>query len=84
MLLDNKVALITGAARGIGKQIALAFAREGCNIAFTDLELNEQAQVTSDEIAALGVKVQFYASNAADSALKRSTVCLPYCGTAAS
>ena len=66
MLLDNKVALITGAARGIGKQIALAFAREGCNIAFTDLELNEQAQVTSDEIAALGVKVQFYASNAAD------------------
>lgn len=66
MLLDNKVALITGAARGIGKQIALAFAREGCNIAFTDLELNEQAQATSDEIAALGVKVQFYASNAAD------------------
>lgn len=66
MLLDNKVALITGAARGIGKQIALAFAREGCNIAFTDLELNEQAQATSDEIAALGVKVQFYVSNAAD------------------
>lgn len=66
MLLENKTALITGAARGIGKQIALAFAREGANIAFTDLELNEQAQATRDEIAAHGVKVQFYASNAAD------------------
>lgn len=66
MLLENKGALITGAARGIGKQIALSFAKEGCNIAFTDLELNEAAQATRDEIAALGVKVQFYASNAAD------------------
>ena len=65
MLLANKTALITGAARGIGKQIALSFAREGANIAFTDLELNEAAQTTRDEIAALGVKVQFYASNAA-------------------
>ena len=65
-LLENKVALITGAARGIGKQIALLFAREGANIAFTDLELNEAAQATRDEIAELGVKVAFYASNAAD------------------
>ena len=64
MLLENKTALITGAARGIGKQIALAFAREGANIAFTDLELNEQAQATRDELAALGVKVAFYASDA--------------------
>ena len=66
MLLANKTALITGAARGIGKQIALAFAKEGCNIAFTDLELNDQVVATRDEIAALGVKVAFYASNAAD------------------
>ena len=66
MLLENKVALITGAARGIGKSIALAYAREGANIAFTDLVLNEAAEATRDEIAALGVKVQFYASNAAD------------------
>lgn len=66
MLLENKVALITGAARGIGKQIAIAFAREGAHIAFTDLEENEQAQATRDELAALGVKVQFYASNAAE------------------
>ena len=66
MLLENKVALITGADRGIGKSIALAYAREGANIAFTDLVLNEAAEATRDEIAALGVKVQFYASNAAD------------------
>ncbi|MGN0228082.1 MAG: 3-oxoacyl-[acyl-carrier-protein] reductase [Paludibacteraceae bacterium] len=66
MLLTDKIALITGAARGIGKQIALAYAREGANIAFTDLALTEEAQATCDEIAALGVKVQFYASNAAD------------------
>lgn len=66
MLLESKTALVTGAARGIGKQIALLYAREGANIAFTDLELNEAAQTTRDEIAALGVKVAFYASNAAD------------------
>lgn len=66
MLLQGKTALITGAARGIGKQIALTYAAEGCNIAFTDLELNDQAKATRDEIAAMGVKVQFYASNAAD------------------
>ena len=65
MLLENKVALITGAARGIGKEIALAFAREGCAIAFTDLELNEATIETSNALKALGVKVQAYASNAA-------------------
>ncbi len=66
MLLENKVALITGAARGIGKQIALAFAKEGCNIAFTDLELNEACIETGNELKALGVKVQAYASDASD------------------
>lgn len=65
-MLSEKTALITGAARGIGKQIALTFAREGANIAFTDLELNEQAQQTYDELTALGVKVRFYASDASD------------------
>ena len=74
MLLENKTALITGAARGIGKQIALYFAREGANIAFTDLELNEAAAATRDEIAALGVKVAFYASNAADFEAAHSVV----------
>ena len=66
--LKHRVALITGAnnPQGIGATTALAFAREGANIAFTDLELNEAAQATRDEIAVLGVKVEFYASNAAD------------------
>lgn len=66
MLLQSKTALITGAARGIGKQIALCFAREGCNIAFTDIALNNETQQTLDEIQSLGVTVRAYASNAAD------------------
>lgn len=65
-LLDGKTALITGAARGIGKQIALLFAKEGCNIAFTDLERNETVDATQKELEALGVKVRVYASDAAD------------------
>lgn len=65
-LLEGKTALITGAARGIGKAVALKFAAEGANIAFTDLVLDEMAQATENEIAAQGVKVKGYASNAAD------------------
>ena len=65
-LLDNKVALITGAGRGIGKTIALRFAQEGCNIAFTDIALNDVVMETEKELAALGVKVKAYASNAAN------------------
>ena len=65
-LLDGKVALITGAARGIGKAIALKFAAEGANIAFTDLVINEAAEETVAQIAAFGHKVKAYASNAAD------------------
>ncbi len=65
-MLENKVALITGAARGIGKSIALCFAAEGCDIAFTDLELNDTVLQTQYEIEALGVKVKAYPSNAAD------------------
>ena len=64
-LLDGKVALITGAARGIGKAIALKFAAEGADVAFTDLVINEAAEETVAEIAAFGHKVKGYASNAA-------------------
>ena len=65
-LLEGKVALITGAARGIGKAIALKFAQEGADIAFTDLVIDENGKKTEEEIAALGVKVKGYASNAAN------------------
>ena len=70
-LLEGKTALITGAARGIGKAIALKYAAEGCNIAFTDLQVNEE---TEKEIAALGVKAKSYASNAADFAQTEEVV----------
>lgn len=65
-LLTGKTAIITGAARGIGKAIALKFAAEGADIAFTDLVIDENGQNTEKEIAALGVKVKGYASNAAN------------------
>lgn len=65
-LLEGKTALITGAARGIGKAIALKFAEEGANIAFTDLVIDENGKQTEEEIAAYGVKAKGYASNAAD------------------
>ncbi|HIU56057.1 MAG TPA: 3-oxoacyl-[acyl-carrier-protein] reductase [Candidatus Gallibacteroides avistercoris] len=65
-LLEGKVAVITGAARGIGKAIAIKFATEGANIAFTDLAIDDNAKATEAEIAAMGVKVKGYASNAAN------------------
>lgn len=73
-LLTGKTALITGAARGIGKAIALKFAAEGANIAFTDLIIDENGQATEAEIAAFGVKVKGYASNAADFAQTEEVV----------
>ena len=66
MLLQSKTALITGAARGIGKAIALKFASEGANIAFTDLVIDENGEQTKREIEAFGVKCEAYAGNAAD------------------
>ena len=73
-LLEGKTAIITGASRGIGKAVALEFARQGANIAFTDLRYDEIAQETEKEIAALGVKAKMFASNAADFAATNATV----------
>ena len=65
-LLEGKVAIVTGAARGIGKAIALKFAAEGANVAFTDLVIDENGLATQKEIEAFGVKAKGYASNAAN------------------
>ncbi len=65
-LLDGKVALITGAARGIGKAIALKYASEGADIAFTDIEINDTVKETLEAIRAFGVKAEAYASDASD------------------
>ena len=65
-LLEGKVALVTGAGRGIGKAIALRYAEEGAHVAFTDLAINEAVEETVKEIEALGVKAKAYASNAAN------------------
>ena len=73
-LLNGKVALITGAARGIGKAIALRYAAEGADVAFTDLVINEAAEQTIKELEAFGHKVKGYASNAADFAQTQEVV----------
>lgn len=63
-LLEGKVALITGASRGIGKAIAIAFAQQGASVAFTDMRRDELMEATELEIQALGVKAIGYASDA--------------------
>lgn len=73
-LLTGKTALVTGAARGIGKAIALKFAAEGANVAFTDLVIDENGQATEAELNTLGVKAKGYASNAADFAQTEEVV----------
>lgn len=63
-LLEGKTALITGAARGIGKAIALKFAEHGANVAFTDIEYNEACQQLEKELADYGVTGKGFASDA--------------------
>lgn len=63
-VLKGKNALITGASRGIGKAIALKFASEGANVAFSDLSRDENMELLEKELAALGVKGKGYASDA--------------------
>lgn len=73
-LLEGKTALITGASRGIGKSIALRFAAEGADIAFTDLRRDENMEATEKEIEALGVKAKGYSSDASNFAQAEEVV----------
>lgn len=65
-LLDGKVALVTGAGRGIGRAIAKKFAQEGASVIITDLNIDEHVRQFVSELEAMGVKAKAYASNAAD------------------
>src|SRR5512133_2378681 len=65
-LLEGKTAVITGGSRGIGKGIAMRFAREGASIALTNIVDNEEFADAVREIAALGVKAKGYVSDASD------------------
>ncbi|MFZ4057249.1 MAG: 3-oxoacyl-[acyl-carrier-protein] reductase [Ferruginibacter sp.] len=67
-LLEGKVAIVTGAARGIGEGIAIKFAEQGANVAFTYVSDSsaEKAKALEDKLIAMGVKAKAYQSNAGD------------------
>ncbi|AIN74696.1 3-oxoacyl-[acyl-carrier-protein] reductase [Flavobacterium psychrophilum] len=65
-LLEGKVAIITGASRGIGSGIAKVFAQHGANVAFTYSSSVESAMALETELNTLGIKAKGYQSNAAD------------------
>ena len=63
-LLKGKTALITGGSRGIGREIAIKFAQEGANVAFSDLAVDENFETLENELSKLGVKAKGYATDA--------------------
>ena len=75
-LLQGKTAIVSGAARGIGEAVALKFAANGCNVAFTYISdsSKEKAEALEQKLIALGVKAKAYQSNAADFAACESFV----------
>lgn len=73
-LLQNKVALITGASRGIGRSIAITFAKNGANVAFTYLSSVEKGEALTAELEAYGIKAKGYRSDASDFSSAESLV----------
>ena len=73
-LLEGKTALITGASRGIGKIIALEFAKQGADIAFTNISANENSAQVEQELKQYGVQAKFYASDASSFSASENTV----------
>ena len=73
-LLQNKVAIITGGTRGIGRAIAVLFAQQGCDIAFCGRSRSEAMVQTEQELAALGVKAKGYVADVADMAQAKALV----------
>ncbi len=73
-LLEGKTAIVTGAARGIGRAIAIRFAEEGANVAFTDMVYDEAAKSLENELSALGVKSKGYASDASNFEMSQASV----------
>lgn len=65
-MLKEKIALITGAAQGIGKGIALEYAKQGAIVAFTVRKIDERSEALVNEIVAMGGQAKAYASDAAD------------------
>lgn len=65
-LLEGKTAIVTGASRGIGKAIALRLAKEGANVAFTDIAYDDFAKEVEKELQSFGVKAKGYASDASN------------------
>ena len=73
-LLNGKTAIVTGASRGIGRVIALKFAEEGANVAFTDLFEDEHLKSLENELKKMGVKAKGYASDASSFEKSQETV----------
>ena len=73
-LLKGKVAVVTGAARGIGRMIALRFAQEGADVAFTDLARDDNMGTLEKELSDLGVKGRGYVSDASDFTQAQETI----------
>lgn len=73
-LLEGKTALVTGAARGIGKAIAMKYAEQGANVAFTDLKRDENMEAVEKRLETFGVKAKGYASDASSFTITENTV----------